>query len=138
MFSAVFFAGGMIGYLLLGKSGTAKFIRLDPLRLAKTRQTDRSEASSVMQGSHWDKNRFGNGRYRLLDLMVGIFMGAVLGNLIDRLYYGGVMDITLVYWLPALNLADILLTMVFLVLLWLVFRGSMPTVIGTNSKTVIK
>ena len=53
---------------------------------------------------------------RKLDWL-GWFLGAILSNLIDRISYGGVIDIQVNPYLPAVNFADLVLTVLFLSLI---------------------
>lgn len=51
-----------------------------------------------------------NMRYKLeplLQITMGIIIGGALGNLIDRIYYGSVIDFFSISWWPIFNIADI-------------------------------
>ena len=44
-------------------------------------------------------------------LLCGLLLGGILGNLIDRLFFGSVFDFIKVGWWPAFNIADATLTL---------------------------
>lgn len=46
------------------------------------------------------------GSRRILRLAIGMLMGGALGNLLDRIMYGSVVDFIDVGWWPVFNLAD--------------------------------
>lgn len=60
---------------------------------------------------------------RLLWLPTGLFVGGAIGNLIDRVALGSVIDfIQLPHW-PAFNLADTCITMGVVILVFVIERG---------------
>jgi signal peptidase II len=63
----------------------------------------------------------------LLWLPTGMLLGGALGNVIDRVREGAVVDfIKVVDFWPAFNVADISVTLGVLLLLWVMERGSAP------------
>jgi signal peptidase II len=44
-------------------------------------------------------------------VLCGLILGGLLGNLIDRVYFGSVLDFIQVGWWPAFNIADSALTL---------------------------
>lgn len=67
-------------------------------------------------------------RERLIQLCVGFVVGGAIGNIIDRIQHGFVIDFVHVTWFPGIfNLADSAITIGVLVLaLYLVFKGEDP------------
>lgn len=66
---------------------------------------------------------------RCMAVALALILGGALGNLIDRVVYGHVIDFTLVHWqarwyFPAFNLADSAITLGALILIADVFRGT--------------
>jgi signal peptidase II len=60
---------------------------------------------------------------RLLWLPVGLFVGGALGNVIDRVAHGSVIDfIQLPHW-PAFNVADMCITFGVVILVFVIERG---------------
>lgn len=60
---------------------------------------------------------------RLLWLPTGLFVGGAIGNLIDRVAFGSVIDfIQLPHW-PAFNLADTCITAGVVILVFVIERG---------------
>jgi signal peptidase II len=64
----------------------------------------------------------------LLFVATASILGGAIGNLIDRLYYGWVIDFLLLYWndyyWPAFNVADSCITVGVIGLLWTSLRSS--------------
>jgi signal peptidase II len=68
-----------------------------------------------------------NARKPLIWLPTGMLLGGALGNVIDRVREGAVVDfIKVVDFWPAFNVADISVTLGVLLLLWIMERGSAP------------
>lgn len=62
-------------------------------------------------------------RRRLLWLPTGMFVGGAIGNLIDRIAFGSVIDfIQLPHW-PAFNIADTCITVGVVILVFVIERG---------------
>lgn len=63
------------------------------------------------------------------DVLVGLILGGVIGNLIDRLWIGGVTDFLKVGPWPAFNVADSTLTLgiIGLICITLINERKMPT-----------
>jgi signal peptidase II len=62
-------------------------------------------------------------RRRLLWLPTGLFIGGAIGNLIDRVAHGSVIDfIQLPLW-PAFNIADTCITLGVVILVFVIERG---------------
>lgn len=62
-------------------------------------------------------------RRRLLWLPTGLFIGGAVGNLIDRVTLGSVIDfIQLPHW-PAFNIADTCITLGVIILVFVIERG---------------
>ncbi len=60
---------------------------------------------------------------RLLWLPTGMFVGGAIGNLIDRVAHGSVIDfIQLPHW-PAFNIADTCITLGVIILVFVIERG---------------
>ena len=59
---------------------------------------------------------------RRMMLALTLIMAGAIGNLIDRLFYGHVIDFLLVYWhpwyYPAFNIADMAITLGAILLIW--------------------
>jgi signal peptidase II len=63
----------------------------------------------------------------LIWLPTGMLLGGALGNVIDRIREGAVVDfIKVVDFWPAFNVADISVTLGVLLLLWVMERGGAP------------
>src|SRR5215213_2010368 len=63
----------------------------------------------------------------LIWLPTGMLLGGALGNVIDRIRKGAVVDfIKAVEFWPAFNVADISVTLGVILLLWVMERGSAP------------
>ena len=69
-------------------------------------------------------------RQRLLTAALALVLGGAIGNLVDRLRYGAVVDFLLVYWRdwhwPAFNVADSAISIGVVVLLWTMTFGRDP------------
>lgn len=69
-------------------------------------------------------------RQWLLTSALALVLGGAVGNLIDRLRYGAVVDFLLVYWRdwhwPAFNVADSAISVGVVVLLWTMTFGREP------------
>ncbi|HEY8368490.1 MAG TPA: signal peptidase II [Thermodesulfobacteriota bacterium] len=69
-------------------------------------------------------------RQRLLTAALALVLGGAIGNLVDRLRYGAVVDFLLVYWRdwhwPAFNVADSAISVGVVVLLWTMTFGRDP------------
>ena len=71
---------------------------------------------------------------RRVRVALALIIGGALGNVIDRLWLGKVIDFILVYWAPAnwyypaFNLADSAITLGAVLLLWSAFFGARPRV----------
>jgi len=72
--------------------------------------------------------RIDGARQRLLSLAITLIMGGALGNVIDRLRLGHVVDFVLVHWeahyFPAFNVADACITIGAILLFYDAFLGS--------------
>lgn len=59
---------------------------------------------------------------RRMMLALTLILSGAIGNLIDRLFYGHVVDFLLVYWhpwyYPAFNIADMAITLGAILLIW--------------------
>jgi signal peptidase II len=71
---------------------------------------------------------FRNRRDALLCFALALVLGGAMGNLVDRLAVGAVVDFVLLHWRgwswPAFNLADSCITVGALLLVWDSLRGS--------------
>jgi signal peptidase II len=54
----------------------------------------------------WGYRRYPLGDNRLSLVALGLMLGGIIGNLIDRLRFGGVTDFISIGWWPDFNLAD--------------------------------
>ncbi len=54
--------------------------------------------------------------------MLGLILGGALGNLLDRLLYGAVVDFIDFHFWPAFNIADSAVTIAVILLLWQEYR----------------
>lgn len=55
-----------------------------------------------------------------LQPVLGLVFAGALGNLIDRLYYGAVIDFINLHWWPVFNIADSAITVA---IIWLLIEG---------------
>lgn len=79
-------------------------------------------AASLLIGYMLVKNR----RELLMCFALSLVLGGAIGNLIDRLLFGAVVDFVLLYWRqyhwPAFNLADSCISVGAVLLIWESFR----------------
>ena len=61
-------------------------------------------------------------------LSFGLILGGALGNVIDRISLGGVIDFITIGPFPSFNLADSALTLGVILLLWNLFKEKIPTI----------
>ena len=59
-------------------------------------------------------------RYRL---GLGVLLGGAVGNLIDRLRFGAVVDFVDVPWWPTFNVADVAIVVGVVLVVWAVLRA---------------
>ena len=57
-----------------------------------------------------------------LQPVLGLVLGGAIGNLLDRLLYGAVIDFIDFHFWPAFNVADSAITIAVVLLLWREFR----------------
>ena len=79
-------------------------------------------AASLLIGYMLFKNR----RENFMCFALALVLGGAIGNLIDRVLFGAVVDFVLLYWRqyhwPAFNLADSCITVGAILLIWDSFR----------------
>ena len=56
-------------------------------------------------------------------LGMGILLGGTLGNLIDRIFYGGVIDFIRIYTIPLFNLADVSNIIGALMIIYIMYKN---------------
>lgn len=65
---------------------------------------------------------------RLMGMVYGLILGGAVGNLIDRVLLGHVVDFVLLHWrswyFPAFNVADVALTVGALLWIWAMVRDA--------------
>ena len=72
--------------------------------------------------------------YPWFDALLGVFIGATLGNFCDRLLHGYVVDFFDVGWFPVFNVADCCIDVSVVILCIMLLFGKPKTAIGSRSQ----
>ena len=72
--------------------------------------------------------------YRFFRCMIAVFVGGVLGNFIDRLLYGHVIDFFDFQFFPVFNIADCCLTVSVIIMCVLLLFGKESKLLETKQK----
>lgn len=61
---------------------------------------------------------------QILTLEIGLVLAGLLSNVLDRVFYGGVIDYFSIFFIPKFNLADILIVVGSIILVYKIVRSS--------------